>query len=477
MNQKQVKIIIALMVAMFLAAVEGTVVTTAIPTIAKDLCGFEQISLVFAAYLLTSAISTPIYGKLSDLYGRKNVLSIGIIIFLIGSFLCGLSQSIYLLIGFRAIQGLGAGSIFTVTFTIVGDMFSIEERAKVQGSLGTVWGIASLAGPLLGGILIDTLSWHWIFFINIPFGILSILLLQRNLEEHFEKKAHHIDFAGIITLSMAMLIFLNIFLSLELIPFNHHYFILCSVALTILLMLVFYQIEQKALEPTIPFNIFTPSSVLVNAISFLISAILIGIDVYIPVFIQNVLGFSPTISGIALAPMTFFWLISSILLGKRFIKYGGKTIVLISTTILLVGVALLPTLQENSSLSLIVIYTSIMGFGFGGAFTAMTIMIQESVDYSRRGSATATNSLLRTLGQTIGVSVFGGIYNYQIISYFLKKDMYVDPSSLYQFSFANTNFNIEQALVSALHVLCYVLILLSIISILLAFIIPKNTEQ
>lgn len=213
MGSRKKNILMALTVAMFLAAVEGTVVTTAIPTISRDLQGFQIISLVFSVYLLASAISTPIYGKLSDLYGRKNMLSIGIIMFLIGSCLCGLSQNMYMLIGFRVIQGLGAGSIFTLTYTIIGDVFTIEERPKVQGIIGTVWGVASLTGPFLGGILIDTLSWHWIFFINMPFGILSVILIQKNIKENFEKKRCKIDFAGIVTLSLAMIIFLNIFVS------------------------------------------------------------------------------------------------------------------------------------------------------------------------------------------------------------------------------------------------------------------------
>ena len=284
MDSKKRNIVIALMVAMFLGAIEGTVVTTAIPTIVKDLQGFEIISLVFSVYLLTSAISTPIYGKLSDLYGRKNVLSIGIIIFLIGSFLCGLSQTMYMLIVFRAIQGIGAGAIFTVTYTIVGDVFTMEERPKIQGTIGTVWGIASLAGPFLGGILIDTLSWHWIFFINIPFGILSIILIQKNLKENFKKTKHKIDYAGIITLSVAMIIFLNIFVSIESISFNHNIFIVISLVITIILLWVFYKIERKAKEPIIPFDIFTKTNTIVNLVSFLASAVLIGADVYLPIY-------------------------------------------------------------------------------------------------------------------------------------------------------------------------------------------------
>jgi multidrug resistance protein len=267
MDSRKKNIVIALMVAMFLGAVEGTVVTTAIPTIVRDLQGFEIISLVFSVYLLTSAISTPIYGKLSDLYGRKNVLSVGIIIFLAGSFLCGLSRTMLMLIIFRAIQGAGAGAIFTVTYTIVGDVFTLEERPKVQGGIGTVWGIASLTGPFLGGILIDTLSWHWIFFINIPFGILSVILIQRSLNETFEKKKHKIDYTGIITLSSAMIILLNIFLSSEVINTNQNLFVIVSAAIAAVLLIIFYKIERKAAEPIIPFDIFTRTSTIVKRLN------------------------------------------------------------------------------------------------------------------------------------------------------------------------------------------------------------------
>ena len=481
MDYRKRNILIALMVAMFLGAVEGTVVTTAIPTIVKDLQGFEIISLVFSVYLLTSAISTPIYGKLSDLYGRKNILSIGIIIFLVGSCLCGVSQTMYMLIGARAIQGIGAGAIFTVTYTIVGDVFTLEEKPKVQGIIGTVWGIASLIGPFLGGILIDMLSWHWIFFINLPFGILSVILLQKNLDETFEKKKHTIDFAGIITLSIAMIIFLNVFLSAENISFNRNIFIVASVIITIILLFVFYKIERKAKEPIIPFDIFTKTSTIINLVSFLASAVLIGADVYLTIYMQNVLGFNAKVSGLALAPMSVSWLIASVVLGKCIGKYGGKAVIIISNVILLISTILLITLTINSSLLLVLVYVFIMGFGFGGAFTTLTIIVQESVEYNKRGVAMATNSLLRTLGQTIGVSVFGSIFNLYIIKYFIKLGINgVDPSNLYKSSTYNTAVTIEQiklSLNSSLHVLFIILIMISSISLILSLVMPKISSD
>lgn len=476
MSSVKKNIVIALMVAMFLGAIEGTVVTTAIPTIVMDLQGFEIISLVFSIYLLTSAISTPIYGKLSDLYGRKNILSIGIIIFLIGSFLCGLSKNIYMLIFFRAIQGLGAGAIFTVTYTIVGDVFTLNERSKVQGYLGMVWGIASIAGPFVGGLLIDMLSWHWIFFINIPFGILSVILIQKNIKETFEKTKHKIDFAGITTLSLSMAIFLNIFLSSENINSNSKIFILISLALTCFFLIAFYKIEKKAIEPVIPFDIFNKSSAIVNIISFLASAVLITADVYLPIYLQNILGFSAKISGLTLAPMSVAWFISSVVIGKIIVKFGAKTALLISNVILLISTIFLPTLGINTSLLSVLIYVSIMGVGFGGAFTTLTIIVQESVEYNKRGAATAANSLLRTLGQTIGVSIFGSIFNLYIIKYFIKIGINgVDPSNIY--NSLVTSEQIKLSINSSLHVLFIMLIIISSISLILSIIMPKIKDK
>lgn len=473
MDNRKRNIVISLMVAMFLAAVEGTVVTTAIPTIAKALNGFELISWVFSVYLLTSAISTPIYGKLSDLYGRKNILSIGVVIFLLGSFLSGISGSMYQLIIFRAVQGLGAGSIFTVTYTIVGDVFSLAERAKVQGWLGTVWGVASLAGPFLGGFLIEYLSWHWIFFINIPFGLLSIVLLQRNLDEHLEKKKVKIDYAGAIVLSLSILSFLYGTMSngegssasstLNILP----------LAAAAVLLVFFYFIEKRVSQPIIPFEIFTKPNILINLISFLISAVLIGIDVYMPLYMQNILGFSPTISGLSMAPMSIAWTLSAVLLAKAITKYGERAVIVLSTLIIMSGCVLLLTLHLSSSIVLVVIYSFILGFGMGGAFTILTIVVQSSVDYSKRGAATAANSLVRTIGQTIGISILGSIVNFSIVRYLSNLGIKgIDPDNLYSSTNVNTGLslgNIKASIFSGIHLVFIILIVVSAVCFLLSF--------
>jgi EmrB/QacA subfamily drug resistance transporter len=469
------------MVAMFLGAVEGTVVTTAVPSIVKSLNGFELISWVFSAYMLTSAISTPIYGKLSDLYGRKLMLSIAITIFLIGSFLCGFSHNMYELIFFRALQGLGAGGIFTISYTIVGDVFTLAERAKVQGWLSSVWGIASLVGPFLGGFFIDYLSWNWIFFINLPFGILCIILLQKNLKEAFEKTKHKIDFLGTMLLSVAILFILLSIMSAE----RTSSFLSTSVVIFFILAIVtffaFYKVEQKAQEPIIPFEIFTKTNTVTNIIGFLASAVLIGSDVYMPIYIQNILGKSATISGLSLAPMSISWLIAAVILGKALTKYGERNVTIFSFIILIVGTILLATLGVNSPLVLSMLYTFILGIGFGGIFTIITIIIQSSVDFNMRGAATASNTLLRTLGQTIGVSIFGSMFNLSIINYFNKIGVQnIDPNNLYSKAEAGLKFtisNIKNSQISGIRNIFIVLIVLSVACLLLSFALPNKLKE
>ncbi len=481
MDLRKRNIVISLMVAMFLGAVEGTVVTTAVPTIVKALNGFELISWVFSIYLLTSAISTPIYGKLSDLYGRKNILSIGIIVFITGSFLCGVSGSMYQLIIFRALQGLGAGAIFTVTYTIVGDIFTLSERAKVQGWLGTVWGVASLAGPFLGGFLIDYLSWHWIFFINVPFGILSIILLQRNLDEHIVKKKVKIDYAGALVLSLAILLFLYGTMSKGegSGAFSSKTFI--SIIVTIVMFIIFYFIEKRVSEPIIPFEIFTKTNITVNIISFLISSVLIGTDVYMPLYIQNILGFSPTISGLAMAPMSLAWTLAAVLLSKAIPKYGERVVTALSALITLVSCVLLVTLNLNTSIILILIYAFIMGFGFGGAFTILTIVVQSSVEYSIRGAATAANSLVRTIGQTIGVSILGSIVNLSIVKYFNNIGIKgIKPDNIYSSEAINLNLSAEHvkaSIYSGIHLVFIILVVISVLCLALSFILPNKLKE
>ncbi len=473
MDLNKRNITIALMVAMFIGAIEGTVVTTAIPTIVRDLSGLGLISWVFSAYFLTSSISTPVYGKLADLFGRKNILFIGIAIFLIGSCLCGFSQNMHQLIAFRALQGLGAGSIFTITYTIVGDIFSLSDRAKVQGWLNAVWGIASVIGPFAGGFLIDVLSWHWIFFINVPFGILCVILLQKYFREDVEKRKPQIDYAGMLVLSAAILILLLG------VPSGGKQALFSLTAVFILLFL-FYFIEKKAAEPIIPFAILTKNSTVINLISFLAAAVLIGADVYMPVYIQNILGLSPTVSGLSMAPMSASWLMSAFILARAIPKYGEKTVTGVAMFTLLLGGLPLLVLGLDSPLIIVIISTFIMGFGFGGCFTTMTIAIQASVKYNQRGAATGLNSLVRSLGQTIAIGIFGGVFNRNIINYFDGLGVKgVDPNTLYSLvdDIRISLHNIAIAVQSSLHLIFQLFIVITLVCLLLSILLPSELKE
>lgn len=446
-------IILALIVAIFLGAMEGTVVTTAMPTIVRELQGFQIMSWVFSVYLLTSAVTTPIYGKFADMYGRKKTLSIGITIFIIGSCLCGFSQNMLQLIFFRGIQGLGAGAIFTVTYTIVGDVFTLAERARVQGILSSVWGVASLLGPLVGGSFIDFLSWHWIFFINLPLGLLSLAMLQKNLTEDFEKQEHQIDYGGIIFLSIAIVAFLGIMVTWY------------TVIVFVLAMIIFYFIEQKAHEPVIPLEILTRNTVIVHTLSFLASAILMGADVYLPLFMQSVLGIKAIFSGLTMAPMSLSWLIAAFFMGKALIRYGERWVMFFSFGVLIGSCLMLLPLDTESNILRIGIAVFIMGIGFGGCFPSLTIIIQTAVGYEQRGAATALNSLVRTIGQTVGVSSFGSLLNVTMARYFAQDG---SPS---------TGLVDVNALNFSLHAVFIAFVIIAMVCFLLSFSLSNQLKE
>ncbi|GAA0126222.1 MDR family MFS transporter [Clostridium senegalense] len=470
MRNNKRNVVIAIMMVMFLAAFEGTVVSTAMSTIAKDLQGYNLISWVFSAYLLTSAVSTPIYGKLSDLYGRKKMLTLGTIIFIIGSSFCGISQSMTQLIMFRAIQGIGAGSILTITYTIIGDIFDISERAKIQGWLSTVWGIASLIGPFLGGFLIDYLSWHWIFFINVPFGIASIILLHRNFEEKVVKTDAKIDYIGIVFLTTSIIsVLLGVFIGI--IKFRIVLFVIAIISLVL-----FYFTEKKSLEPIVPFDIFTRNTIIANLICFLASGALMAIEAYTPLYTQNVLGYTPTIAGVTMAPMSIAWLLSSFILSKTLSKYGEKIVVIVAIMLLTIGSVILKLVGVSTPIVLLIGAIVIMGFGFGGVFTTLTITVQSAVGYEKRGAATSVNALIRTLGQTIGVSIFGGIINSSIAKYFGGLGMNgINSENIYNSE--ATNDQIRNAFYSGIHSIYFMIIFIMIVCLCVSVFIKNNSVE
>lgn len=415
MSRYQRNIIIALIIATFLAAVEVTVISTAMPVITKDLGGLDLISWVFAIYLLTYAVLTPIFGKLADLFGRKKIFITGATIFLLGSALCGLSQSMEQLILFRAIQGIGAGALMPMSFTIVGDVFKYEERARVQAIIGSIWGIAGVFGPLVGGFFVDYLTWHWIFFINIPFGILSMYLIWRNLEEKIEKRKRSIDFGGAITFIIGTTALLYALLSggTEIAWNEPLMYMLFAVAFVFLLIFTIIQLKVK--EPMVPFSLFKNKHLLVVNISgFLLGCILIGLTAYLPLWVQGVLLLAATASGLTLIPMSIGWPLGAFISGRFIVKLGTKPISLVGVILIAFGSIALAFISSTTPNVLLIFIMFVIGLGFGLSFTIFTVIVQSSVEWNFRGAAASSNAFLRTLGQTLGIAVLGAVLNQHI---------------------------------------------------------------
>ncbi|WP_334074712.1 MULTISPECIES: MDR family MFS transporter [Paenibacillus] len=414
---KRKYILIGLLLSTFLAAIEGTVIGPAGPRIVGDLGGVELLSWVFTAYLLTMAVSTPIFGKISDLYGRKPVFVIGSVLFLLGSVLSGISQSMEQLIFYRAIQGIGAGALTPVTFTIIGDIYSMEERAKVQGWISSVWGISSLVGPLLGGYFVDSLNWRWVFGFNVPFGLVSVIFIIKYLKEQREPRKVKIDYAGALTFTVGVTALLfSLATGGQQFAWNSPLLIGLLVVAGISLIL-FFIIEKRAEEPLVPLKLFRIRDIAYsNVASFLASALLIGLTSYLPLWVQGVLGENATISGLVLAPMSISWMLGSVLGSRWIISRGSRMTSLIGMFIIALGAVGMALIHDNTPIYVMLIFNALYGLGFGFSFSVFTIIAQSSVNYDLRGASNALNSFVRSIGQTIAVTVFGTLINLGIVA-------------------------------------------------------------
>lgn len=409
-DQTRKKVTIALFVATFLAAIEGTIVSTAMPSITGELQGIQQYSWIISIYLLATVITTPVYGKLSDLYGRKKIFIIGALIFLAGSMLSGIAQSMNQLILFRALQGLGAGALTTIPYTIIGDLYSFEKRAKVQGWMSSIWGIAGISGPLVGGLLVDYVSWRAIFYMNLPFGIVAIYLLSTSLKETLEKKKRHIDYPGIITFTIAMFSFLYAMTLLRDMESGtiSSWTIGLLFGIAVIFFIVFARIERRSPEPIIPFQLFkNPIISMANLSSFLLCVINVVVIFYLPLWIQGVYGKPATYSGLAMIPLSIAWPLGSILAGNWIAKKGFRYISVAGASFLLVSSIGFAFMTASTSIALFLTYTFLAGLSFGLSLTSITVAVSSSVGWELRGSAVASNNFIRTLGQTIGITVFG----------------------------------------------------------------------
>lgn len=395
--------VVALLLAMFMAALEATVVSTAMPTIVGELGGIESYAGVFTAYLLTSTVPVPVFGKLADMYGRRPLLLGGISVFLVGSVFCGTATSMNALIAFRALQGIGAGALMPIAITVVGDLFTFEERARIQGLFGSVWGVAGMIGPFAGGLIVKHLSWPWVFLVNVPFGLLSAFLLVRFLHEKVERKPHTLDFGGAIAVSGAVVSLLVAAQGGRIAPI--------AAALAIVLIVALVLIEQRAAEPILPIPLFRRRVMSVSsAAGALIGSAMYSAITFVPLFVQAVRGGSPTRAGATIAPMIVAWPVASAIAGRLLPRFGFQVLVRSGLFLSAAGAAGVAVfLHAEGSLLPTWISMGVFGVGLGFANTALVIAVQTSVSWQERGVATASAMFFRSVGGALGLGVAGGI--------------------------------------------------------------------
>jgi len=410
-NQSNVVIVtIAVFIATFMTAIEGTIVSTAMPTIIGSLHGVSLMNWVFSVYLLMTAVATPIYGKLSDIVGRKPVLLIGLVIFVIGSTLCAMSNSMLTLILARVIQGIGSGAIQPLTFTIIADIYPLEKRARILGLNGSAWGIAAVIAPLLGGFIVERLSWHWVFLINLPVGLLTMALIWIFFKE--DKREHEkirIDYMGTI---MLILVLLPLMLALQNIGASAMILPIGLVLVSIISIFVFIHVEKHVADPILPLELFKNKTfVIQNVLALLVSGFLIGFEAYIPTWMQGILGLSPSMGGFAVTPSSIVWIFGSFWAGSLIKKMAPNRVIYISLFFLAIANALLLAAGPTTPFWYFCMLAGIAGLGFGLTITTTTVTSQTVVEPENVGVATSFNTLLRTIGQSMMVSVYGIVLN------------------------------------------------------------------
>jgi len=410
MKQK-VTIMVSVMAVLLFAALNMTIVGTALPKIVSSIGGMEYFNWVFTIYMLTSSITAILVGKLSDMYGRKPFILIGVGIFMIGSLLSGFSESIYQLILFRGIQGFGGGMVMSTAFTTVGDLFAPRERGRWQGLMGATFGVASLFGPTLGGYIVDHMDWSWVFWIFLPIGLVAMALIAKLYPVAGSKDRSPVDYLGSVVLSAALVAML---LGFTWADTEYEWLsapIIGLFAASILAFVWFIRIEQKAVSPVVPLHLFKNSVFTLSNIAGLLTGIgMFGLIMYIPFFVQGVLGASATTSGLVEMAMTLTMVATSVFAGQLITKTGKyKALALIGLVIMSVGIALNAFLGPDSPIYQVVINLMIAGIGLGCTFPVFTLTVQNAVEHKLLGVATATSQLSREIGGTVGVAVLGSV--------------------------------------------------------------------
>jgi EmrB/QacA subfamily drug resistance transporter len=406
-----------LVMAMAVVALETTVVVTALPTIVGELDRLDLYPWVFSAYLLTSTVTVPLYGKLADLFGRRRVFLFGISLFLAGSMMCGLAQGMTQLIVFRAIQGLGAGAVAPTIFTVVADLYRLHERAKVQGVFSTLWGVASLVGPGLGAWLTLTWSWRSVFFVGVPFGLAAAVFFICFFKEKVEPRKVSLDIAGSLLLMGGLTaLLLALTQGTEGVGWASP-LVLLLLAASVLMLVGFVVAERRAADPVLPLSLFELRVMSVSsAANFLSGAVLFGVTSYVPLFVQGARGEGAAGAGAALTPMLVTWSLSGFVGPRLLLRFGFRTMAIGATFMIALGSVGLVLVGTDTPPILLYVAMAILGFGFGPSTAAFLMVLQEAVPWTLRGVATSSTQLFRSLGGTVGVALLGSILHVNLTS-------------------------------------------------------------
>jgi EmrB/QacA subfamily drug resistance transporter len=468
-SQRQVLVAFsAIMLATLLAALDQTIVATALPRIVADLHGFKSLSWVVTAYLLSTTVTVPLYGKLSDLYGRRRLFVVAISVFLLGSALCGTARSMGELIAFRALQGVGAGGLIPLAQAAIADLFSPRERGRYQGYVGSMWATAAVAGPLLGGTLTDAASWRWIFFINLPLGALALVVVVKTMKIAHTKREHTIDYAGAVALSLGVTgILLACAWGGTTYPWDSAEVVIAAVV-GVLGVLAFGFIERRAPEPLLPLGLFRMRTFAVSGLAGLgVGAVLFGISIYVPVYMQGVLDVSATSSGVVLIPLTLGWVMASFVSGQL-ISHTGRYRVYtrLGSLLVVIGCGLLTTLGVHSSSVVASLYLVVVGVGMGTMFQTYVIATQNRVQASELGVATAAIQFFRSMGGSLAVAALGALLTAQI-------GPGVDVNRLTAGA-AHVSESARAALADATHAVFWAIVPLAVAVLALALLLPEH---
>ena len=467
-------VLAAVMAAMFMIAIEATIVSTAMPQIAGQLGDLHLYAWVFSSFLLTQTATTVVFGKLADLYGRKPVLLVGIAIFLVGSVLCGVAWSMPALIVFRLVQGVGAGAIQPVALTVVGDLYSVQERGKIQGYLASVWGVSSVFGPLAGGLIIQHLSWAWIFWINVPVGLAASAGFVAFLHERIAHEQRSVDAAGAALSTVAVA---SLMVALTEIGTSGGMAALAAACVCVLSTALFVVQELRARDPMMEFGLWARRPIATaNAATLLSGMAIIGLTAFLPMYVQGVLNRSALVAGFALTMMVLGWPVGSTLAAKNFSRFGLRATLLFGAALLPAGALAFVVLGSGTSPVVAGLGSIVMGLGMGFLSTSAIVIIQGSVGWAERGAATASNIFSRNLGSTLGATVLGAVLNVSLahggagtatVNFDQVRRLLDHPGA------AIGDAAVRAALGQSLHLTFWAVFLIAVLTFLLATLVPS----